>query len=567
MKKARYSLFPAMLALPFADVVYAAVELKEGKESAVELSAFVLGGIGIFLIGIHFAGDHLKKLSGGKFQRLITRLSGNKVGIATSGAALGVITQSGKAAAFILSDFVQAGMMKVRQAAPIVFWANAGCSLIVFASMVSLKVLALFVLGVTALGITFHVPKKLVNGYGALFGLAMIMYGLYLVKAGAAGYAASEWVGPLLQSIHDYYMIAFVLGLVLTLLVQSNLAIIMIMIALAASGLFELEETAMAMFGAQAGTGLLTYIFSFHAHGRARQVVATQIAFDAVATVAFVLLFYIEIVGGVPLVLAAARGLSADIGSQAVAVALVFQFGAALLLVLLRNPILDRIRDWFPPSAAEVLSEVQFLHDRAADSPETALILVEKEQYRLLERLPRYIDYVRDPSPGTDKYDPDAYHAAFVHIAARIGKTLAQVSGHSLNSETSDQLIRVTKLEEQLVALESIVHQLTTQLMQGHDNARATELGGHIMESLDFMILTAIDAFDTQEVGEIDTLEMLTQDRSAMMTKIRHNYFESEGDLSTDDRNFVLDITILFENAVHTLGRYGKLLRTQVPAN
>jgi hypothetical protein len=87
------------------------------------------------------------------------------------------------------------------------------------------------------------------------------------------------------------------------------------------------------------------------------------------------------------------------------------------------------------------------------------------------------------------------------------------------------------------------------------------------MESLDFMILTAIDAFDTQEAGEIDTLEMLTQDRSAMMTKIRHNYFESEGDLSTDDRNFVLDITILFENAVHTLGRYGKLLRTHVPAN
>ena len=87
------------------------------------------------------------------------------------------------------------------------------------------------------------------------------------------------------------------------------------------------------------------------------------------------------------------------------------------------------------------------------------------------------------------------------------------------------------------------------------------------MESLDFMILTAIDAFDTQETGEIDTLEMLTQDRSAMMTKIRHSYFESEGDLSTDDRNFVLDITILFENAVHTLGRYGKLLRTQVPAN
>jgi phosphate:Na+ symporter len=277
--------------------------------------------------------------------------------------------------------------------------------------------------------------------------------------------------------------------------------------------------------------------------------------------VAFVSLFYLEVATGIPLVLAAARSLSADVGSQAVVVALVFQFGAALLMVLVHGPILARIRSWFPPSAAEVLSKEKYLHERAADSPETALLLVEKEQYRLLKRLPSYIDYVRDPSPGDGKYDPAAYHSAFVHIAGRIGETLSRISGHSLNSATSDQLIRVTKLEEQLVALESAVHQMTTQLLQSHDNARAGELGNNIMESLDFMIMTAIDAFDTQEAGEIDTLEMLTQDRSAMMTKIRHNYFESEADLSTDDRNFVLDITILFENAVHTLGRYGKLLR------
>ena len=76
----------------------------------------------------------------------------------------------------------------------------------------------------------------------------------------------------------------------------------MIAIAFAASGFLELEETAMAMYGAQAGTGLLTYVFSFHAHGRARQVVATQIAFDTVATIAFVALFYIELLSGWPLV-------------------------------------------------------------------------------------------------------------------------------------------------------------------------------------------------------------------------------------------------------------------------
>ena len=60
---------------------------------------------------------------------------------------------------------------------------------------------------------------------------------------------------------------------------------------------------------------------------------------------------------------------------------------------------------------------------------------------------------------------------------------------------------------------------------------------------------------------------MLTQDRSAMMTKIRHNYFESEQEQSTGDRNFVLDTTILFKNAVHTLARYGHLLRATQKAS
>ena len=550
-----------LLLVLVSSVANAAVELKEASESAIELAAFVVGGIGIFLIGIHYAGSHLQKITGGSFQNLITRASGNPVGMLASGTTLGFMTQSGKAAAFILSDFVQAGMMQVRQAAPIVFWANAGCSLIVFASMVSLKVLALMVLGVTALGSTFHFPKRFVNGYGALFGLAMIMYGLYLVKSGAAGFAGSDWVAPLLQSIHDHYMIAFIMGLVLTLLVQSNLAIMMIAIAFAASGFLELEETAMAMYGAQAGTGLLTYVFSFHAHGRARQVVATQIAFDTVATVAFVVLFYVEVLSAWPLVFNLARQLSGDVGAQAVYVALMFQFGAALLLLLVYRPILKRIHEWFPPSSAEVLSKAEYVHERASESPETALMLIEKEQFRLLERLPKYIDYAREHGGSSIKHHPDAYHEAFAQISGRIGSCLADISARGLSQATSDQLIRTTKLEEQLVTLENIVHRLAVQMLDEHDSPRAGELGRNIMESVDFMVLTAIDAIESKDSGEIETLEMLTQDRSAMMTKIRHNYFASEKELSTKDRNFVLDITILFENAVHTLGRYGHLLR------
>ena len=46
----------------------AAIELKNTEQPVLELFALVLGGIGIFLTGIHFAGTHLQKITGGTFR-------------------------------------------------------------------------------------------------------------------------------------------------------------------------------------------------------------------------------------------------------------------------------------------------------------------------------------------------------------------------------------------------------------------------------------------------------------------------------------------------------------------
>ena len=275
----------------------------------------------------------------------------------------------------------------------------------------------------------------------------------------------------------------------------------------------------------------------------------------------FVCLFYLEQWLGLPLLMGAARSISDSISAQAIFVALTFQFGAAALLVLLRGPVFDYIEKKFPPSATEVLSETKFLHKNAADSPETGLLLVEREQGRLLERLPLYIDALREESAGNPE-SPDTYHAAFIEISGKINETLSEISRLGLNAASSDDLIRITKMQEQLRRFEDIVFQLSTEMGRKDISSKAQELGNSIMESTDFIILTAIDAIRSREEGEIDTLETLTQDRSSLMTSMRHNYFNSERELSDADRNFVLDVTILFENVVQILARYGVLLKS-----
>jgi phosphate:Na+ symporter len=248
---------------------------------------------------------------------------------------------------------------------------------------------------------------------------------------------------------------------------------------------------------------------------------------------------------------------------QVVMLALGFQLCATLILLVVRNRVFDFIESRFPPSTSEVLSETEYLHERAADSPDTALLLLEKEQFRLMKRLPSYIDYVRLETSSEGKANPDAFHAAFQSISAKIGETLSSISRKSLSTLVSDRLIQVAKLQEQLVTLEGYVYQLTCNFKNVERGTKTADLGRNILESVDFMVLTAIDAIESQSEGEVETLALLTQDRSEMMTRILHNYFTVEGELKNEDRNFVLDITMLLENVVHTLARYGQLLEPE----
>ena len=106
LKKATFLVFAISLATLASDPALGAIELKQTDQPTIELFALILGGLGIFLIGIHYSGDHLQKMAGIRFQNVVHAVSNHKLGIFIWGIFLGSITQSGKATAFILSDIV-----------------------------------------------------------------------------------------------------------------------------------------------------------------------------------------------------------------------------------------------------------------------------------------------------------------------------------------------------------------------------------------------------------------------------------------------------------------------------
>ena len=81
-----------------------------------------------------------------------------------------------------------------------------------------------------------------------------------------------------------------------------------------------------------------------------------------------------------------------------------------------------------------------------------------------------------------------------------------------------------------------------------------------MLACVDFLVLTAIDALDSDDAEDLETLASMTTDRSQLMMNLRTAYFEAESDLPTDARTFVLDMTLLVENVVKALSRYGEAL-------
>lgn len=527
---------------------------------ALWLAALMAGGTGVFLIGIRTVNDAFAQMTGGHLTRIMTRISEERLGTFLWGNILGFLTQSGKANAFIHAGFVQAGLLSSARAFPFVAWGNAGASLIVVVSLIPIKILVLFLLGVTGLGISFGVPHRLVHGYQALFGLGMISYGLSMLKSGASGFLLFPWIPPLLGQLTGSFLVCVLLGAALTIVLQSDLAVAMLTITLAASGFFGLQEAVLIVAGAQIGAGLLSFVFSLHLRGRARQVVGGQMAFNSIAAAAIVGFFLAERLFGVPLLTGPLRSAALGLDTQVALATIAACAVGALLSLAFSGPIIRLAKRLFPPSTEELLSEPTYLQGFAALPPEAGLLLVAREQHLLLGRLPDYLQAVREhrgaASAGPDPY---TYHQAFLRVSAQIAAALTLIPRGQLGERDSDRLIRAAKMQELLAGLEGVVHRICLALGVGGRGPAAEELGRSVQESLDFVLLTAIEEREAPEGGGREEFALLGVDRGEVMDRVRKCYFGQPDALSGEDRNFIVDVTILFENAVQFVARIRNL--------
>ncbi|MDF3057499.1 MAG: Na+/Picotransporter [Rariglobus sp.] len=524
-----------------------------------ELVALFLAGLALFFYGVGGIRTHLNGLGSRRLRQQLSRWARHPVLAGIWGFLFGAITQSSTAVAFILTGLVSNGLMSTAHALPIIAWANLGTAVLVFFVSFNLHLAFLYVLGVSGLALAFNIgAARFRPMVAALFSVGLLFFGLQMMKDAFAPLPGFGWFGDVVAFLQGSALATFILGLLLRLLVQSSSAIAVIAIALAHGGLFSGEQAAMMMYGTGVGVGLSVFLLSSNLQGVPRQLALYQALINSFSGLTLCALYYVEKLTGVPLALGLAESLTGD-DSLRLACAFLFlqstAVGAALIFSRSAAHWMEKLS---PPTEEQDLSRPRFLSEDALEDPESALDLVEKEQIRLLGHLTAQLSTIREETAATAIIPAGVLHRGGTAVGTEIQAFIRELAEREVDHNTSRRVLALERRLALIGSLNDTVHAFVetfTRLRSGP--ALEGSFVDNLAESLNTLILSAIDATHAGDPAEVDLLLRMTADRGDLMERLRRNLLSGPQPLDHQQKSHLFYLTSLFERAVWLLRQLG----------
>lgn len=249
----------------------------------------LLGGLALFLYGMHMMSVGLEETAGDKMKSILEKLTSNRFLGVLVGALITAVIQSSSATTVMVVGFVNSGLMTLHQAIWIIMGANIGTT--ITGQLVALNVgeLAPIMAIVGVVLITFISNKK-VNSVGEILaGLGVLFIGMGMMSDAMYPLRESEAFISLMTTISNPF-IAVLVGAGFTALIQSSSASVGILQTLANSGLIGLHSSIYIIFGQNIGTCITAFLASLGANRNAKRTTIIHLSFNIIGTILFMTL-------------------------------------------------------------------------------------------------------------------------------------------------------------------------------------------------------------------------------------------------------------------------------------
>lgn len=528
----------------------------------------MIGGLAMFLYGMNVMGEGLSKLSDGKLEVLLEKLTSTKIKAVLLGAFVTAIIQSSSATTVMVVGFVNSGIMSLSQAVGIIMGANVGTTITSWLlSLTGIEGSSLWIqllkptsftpvlaaLGIILIMVAKNSKKKDVGNI--LLGFSVLMFGMEAMSGAVAPLADNPEFTKILTMFSNP-VLGMLAGTVLTAVVQSSSASVGILQALCATKAVGYGAALPIIMGQNIGTCITALMSSIGASKNAKRASMIHLYFNLIGTVIFMVAFYA--------LNSFVHFSFLEESASAAGIAVIhslFNVGCAILLYPFSNllvklselTIKDKAVAEDTDEKPELPKDLLALDDRFLDQPGLAIQLCKEAADHMADRTHEAIDYAIDTVIRYSRETADkviALEHLVDHYEDILGKYLIKLSGRDLSLEDSRQLSFLLHCGSDLERISD--HALNLCELRREMQEKGLDFSPEAIEELTIysnairdIVAHTVSVFYLQDVEEAFHIEPLEEVIDGLQVKLRNKHIKRlcKGECTIENGIILEDIT------------------------
>lgn len=253
----------------------------EFTKDLIGMFVTVIGGLGVFLLGMKNMSEGMQAVAGEKMRALINAVTNNRFMACGVGLVITMLIQSSSVTTVMVVGMVNATLMNLTQAIGVILGADIGTTITGWILLSPISEFGLPIMGFTSFFFLFSKNERVRYTAMMIIGLGMVFFGLMLMKEGFHPLREMEGFRSLLVKFRpdDYFGVlrCCLVGAAVTAVIQSSSATLGITIAMVGTGVLEFETAAALVLGENIGTTITACLGAIGASTNAKRAAAAHV--------------------------------------------------------------------------------------------------------------------------------------------------------------------------------------------------------------------------------------------------------------------------------------------------
>ena len=447
----------------------------------------VVGGLGIFLLGMKYMSEGMQAVAGSKLRKMISAVTDNRIMACCIGTLITGIVQSSSVTTVMVVGFVNSGFMTLMQAIGVILGANIGTTVTAWIIALKISKFGLPVLGVAAFFFLFSKKERVRYTAMALLGVGMVFFGLTTMGSAFKTPEVKEYLTQAFTVMDGTTYLGVLkcafFGCMATMIVQSSSATIGVTIVLAQGGIIGFDTAAALVLGLNIGTTVTAFLASIGTSTNAKRAAYAHIIFNVIGTL-WLIPFFFAYTKGIEAIFGHLEGFFAktqeswdDITAKIALVHTGFNLINTIIFLPLMKPLANLVEWLVPEKTVDEINHLSYFDIRMLDTPALGIVQSRKQILFMadsVEKMANWLGQVLYSEEQLDELESKIFH--YENILDNVQKEIVVFLSEMITGQVTHDVMEEARREMRMADEYESLSDYLVNVLKGHVKLRTNQL-------------------------------------------------------------------------------------------